>query len=85
MSVNYSGESSASNGGDPLFDLPSFTNVDASIGLGRADGAWLVQLWSYNLLNEYQPLSAGSTCSGDSISRCVQMPRTYGISFKYSL
>jgi iron complex outermembrane recepter protein len=84
LSYNYSGEANASISGDPLFALPSFGNVDAQLGVGHVDGTWALRFWSYNLTNEYQPLSAGNAArSGDSITRYAQMPRTYGVTLRY--
>ena len=68
---------------DPdMFDVDSYTTVDARIGVKADDLTWEVALWGKNLTDEYYWNNA--TQGLDNVYRLASKPRTYGISFAYN-
>lgn len=69
---------------DPLQFQDGFALVGASAGIGDIDGAWSLQLWSRNLLNEKYVLDTfNSTIPGGSLNAYVGDPRTYGLTLRF--
>lgn len=61
-----------------------FALVGASTGIGDIDGAWSLQLWARNLLNEKYVLDTfNATIPGGSLNAYVGDPRTYGITLRF--
>ncbi|WP_262692250.1 TonB-dependent receptor [Kordiimonas aestuarii] len=58
--------------------------VGASVGVGDIDGAWSLQLWARNLLNEAYVLDTfDSTIPGGSLNAYIGDPRTYGLTLRF--
>ncbi|WP_417459579.1 TonB-dependent receptor [Kordiimonas sp.] len=62
----------------------SYALVGASMGVGDIDGAWSLQLWARNLLNEAYVLDTfDSTIPGGSLNAYIGDPRTYGLTLRF--
>jgi len=67
---------------DPdVFNVDSYTTVDARIGIETFDETWEVALWGKNLTDKYYWNNA--TQGLDNLYRLASMPRTYGVSAAY--
>lgn len=80
---NYQGKTVGSLDQDPVFDVKSYTVVNANIALHRQDDRWSIGLYARNLFNENY-YTATDILTDTSI-RVPGMTRTYGLvaSFKY--
>jgi outer membrane receptor protein involved in Fe transport len=78
IDAKYQSDSHAGYGGLELFELPSYTLLDARFGLRSSDGRWSGQLWGRNLTDEYYVTNANYL--GDFTYRLTGRPRTYGVS-----
>lgn len=78
--VTYRDRTYADLGENPDFAMPSYTLLDARVGLESING-WRVSLYGRNLTNKYYWNSVAS--SGDGAVRFAGEPRTFGASFSY--
>jgi iron complex outermembrane receptor protein len=76
----YNSKAYADLGENPANALPSYTVLDARVGLESATG-WRFGFWVRNLSDKYYWIS--SQLGGDTTVRIVGMPRTYGLSAAY--
>lgn len=61
----------------------AYALVGASIGIGEIEGAWQLQLWARNLLDEEYVLDTfDSTIPGGSLNAYLGDPRTYGLTLR---
>lgn len=61
-----------------------FALLGASMGIGDIEGAWSLQLWARNLLDENYVLDTfNATIPGGSLNAYVGDPRTYGITLRF--
>ena len=65
----------------PLYKLPSYGLVNASVGLHGRDDRWSVTLWSRNLADEYYWTAVAS--NANVVVRFPSPPRTYGATFGF--
>ena len=65
---------------DPLFVINGYRLLNMHLDFA-SDAGWGLSLFSHNLLNEFY--SDGSLNTGDTVSRFVGMPRTFGVSASY--
>lgn len=79
-SVTYRDSTFADLGENPDFAMPSYTLLDARIGL-VSDAGWRVSLYGRNLTDEYYWNSVAS--AGDGAVRFTGEPRTIGANFSY--
>ncbi|MFN3856515.1 MAG: TonB-dependent receptor [Caulobacter sp.] len=74
----WQSESHADLEGNPLFEIPEYGLLNASVGLGATSGRWSVQLWGRNLADEYYWSAVSS--NANTVVRFPGMPRTFGVS-----
>jgi iron complex outermembrane receptor protein len=67
---------------DDEFYLPSYTIINARIGLLPTDGNWQVYLYGRNLTDEFY--ASNVTNNLDALTRYSGHPRTYGVRFEYN-
>lgn len=67
----------AGYGGLSIFEIPSYTIVDARVGIRAADDSWTAQLWTRNLFNEYYLTNANYL--GEFAYRLTGRPVSYGV------
>jgi iron complex outermembrane receptor protein len=67
---------------DELFVLPSYTVLNARIGVESMEGDWRAYIWVRNLTDEFYANNV--TNSVDYIVRYPGMPRTFGVNFEYT-
>ena len=79
-SVTYRARTFADLGENPDFRMPSYTLLDARIGLESENG-WRLSIYGRNLTDEYYWNSVAS--AGDGAVRFTGQPRTYGVNFSY--
>jgi iron complex outermembrane recepter protein len=79
----YNSATNSALTGDPDLAIPSYTTLDASVGLTENSGNWRASLWVRNLTNKFYWTSTGFF--GDGSVRTVGRPRSYGASvgFKF--
>jgi len=75
--VSYNSETSSDFGGEPAFDIDSYTLFNARAAVSSEEGDWKVMVWSKNLTDEYYWTAVRK--SSDVLSRHAGMPRTYGV------
>jgi iron complex outermembrane recepter protein len=78
--VTYRDKTYADLGENPDFAMPSYTLLDARIGVESVNG-WRISIYGRNLTNKYYWNSVAS--SGDGAVRFTGEPRTYGANFSY--
>lgn len=81
VNAHYEGETYNGFGEDEALKIDSYTLVDLRAGTDSADGRWRATLWVRNLTDEYYWLN--QLRIGDTITKVVGMPRTYGVGFTY--
>ena len=77
--LSYRSDTTGSFGavGDPRFDIPAYTLVDARIGVETEGGRWRLQLWGKNIFNkQYWNVARYGY---DTYGRLYGMPATYGV------
>jgi iron complex outermembrane recepter protein len=81
--INYRSASTSSIGNEPVFQIPSYTLLDAQAGMNFAEGRYRVMLWGKNITNKFYLTNIIHYTDG--IQRFMGMPATYGItvSFRY--
>lgn len=75
--VNYRSSSNAYFGNDQRFLIPGYTLVDLRAGFRSKDERYRVQFWGRNVTDKFYLTHASAL--GDTFSRSVGMPATYGI------
>ena len=82
--VNYQGATNGGLGELALFDIPSYTLLDARAGLRSADDRWRATLYVRNLTDKFY-LTLVNFPGPDAVVRYAGQPRTYGLtlSFRY--
>lgn len=78
--VTYRDKTYADLGENPDFAIPSYTLLDARLGIESIHG-WRVSIYGRNLTNKYYWNSVAS--AGDGAVRFTGEPRTYGANFSY--
>lgn len=78
--LTYRAKTFADLGENPDFAIPSYTLLDARLGLESANG-WRVSIYGRNLTNKYYWNSVAS--AGDGAVRFTGEPRTFGANFSY--
>lgn len=78
--ITYRASTFADLGENPDFAMPSYTLLDARIGIESGDG-WRLSIYGRNLSNEYYWNSVAS--AGDGAVRFTGEPRTFGATFSY--
>ncbi len=79
-SITYRDRTFADLGENPDFRMPSYTLLDARIGLESENG-WRLSIYGRNLSNKYYWNSVAS--AGDGAVRFTGEPRTFGATFSY--
>jgi iron complex outermembrane receptor protein len=81
--INYRSVATSSIGNEPVFQIPSYTLLDAQAGMNFAEGRYRVMLWGKNITNKFYLTNIIHYTDG--IQRFMGMPATYGItvSFRY--
>lgn len=79
-SLTYRDSTFADLGENPEFGMPSYTLLDARIGLAADDG-WRISIYGRNLTDEYYWNSVAS--AGDGAVRFTGEPQTFGANFSY--
>jgi outer membrane receptor protein involved in Fe transport len=65
----------------PLYKIPSYGLLNASIGMSAPDGAWSVSLWTRNALDEYYWTAVAS--NANVVVRFPGQPRTFGATLEF--
>ena len=70
---------------DPFFVFEETTLVNLRLGLGSDDGKWQVTAWSKNLFEDdaVAQIFGGSSLFIPSYNYAPNIPRTYGVDFRY--
>ncbi len=81
--INYRSVATSSIGNEPVFQIPSYTLLDAQAGMNFAEGRYRVMLWGKNITNKFYLTNIIHYTDG--IQRFMGKPATYGItvSFRY--
>ena len=79
-SVTYRDNTFADLGEPASFAMPSYTLLDARVGL-ISDNGWRLSIYGRNLTDEYYWNSVAS--AGDGAVRFTGEPRTFGVSFSF--
>lgn len=77
LNGRYQKESQADLEGNPLFAIPEYGVLNASIGINSLDGRWDVTAWARNLADEYYWTAVAS--NANTVVRFPGQPRTVGI------
>ena len=75
----YQAESHADLEGNPLFAIPEYGTLNASLGLHSSDDRWEVSVWGRNLTDEYYWSAVSS--NANVVVRFPGQTRTFGASF----
>ncbi|WP_305885142.1 TonB-dependent receptor [Phenylobacterium sp. LH3H17] len=75
----YQSKSRSDLEGNPLFAVPDYGTLNASIGLHRLDDRWEVSLWGRNLTDEYYWSAVSS--NANVVVRFPGATRTFGAAF----
>lgn len=78
--ITYRDDTFADLGENPDFAMPSYTLIDARIGIESEKG-WRLSVYARNLTDEYYWNSVAS--SGDGTARFTGEPRTFGATFSH--
>jgi iron complex outermembrane recepter protein len=81
LNARYQSESNTIFEDNPLYALPSYAVVNASIGLHGREDRWSVTLWSRNVADEYYWTAVAS--NANVVVRFPSPPRTYGATFGF--
>ncbi|MDB5469072.1 MAG: TonB-dependent receptor [Caulobacter sp.] len=74
----WQSESHADLEGNPLFDIPEYGLLNASLGIHAVNDRWAVQLYGRNLTDEYFYPAVSS--NANTVVRFPGAPRTWGLS-----
>ena len=77
--VRHQSSTHAGYGGLDIFEIDSYTILDARVGVRSADDKWSLQIWGRNLTDEYYITNANYL--GEYVYRLAGDPMTYGIRF----
>lgn len=80
--LNHQGSTNAGLGDLPTFNLPSYTLLDARLGVQAPGGRWRATLFARNLTDKFY-LTLVNFPGPDAIVRYAGQPRTYGITLSY--
>jgi iron complex outermembrane receptor protein len=70
---------------DPVKNQPGFTLVNARVGITSADKKWALELWGQNLFDEvYYQVAFDAVAQTGSYDAFMGMPRTYGMTLRYT-
>jgi iron complex outermembrane receptor protein len=83
LNTRYQSESNTIFEDLPLYKLPSYGLVNASIGVHGRDDRWSVTFWGRNLADEYYWSAVAS--NANVVVRFPNSPRTYGATFGFKL
>ena len=75
----YQSESHSDLEGNPLFDVPKYGLLNASLGLHSRDDRWEASIWGRNLTDEYYWSAVSS--NANVVVRFPGQTRTFGASF----
>jgi outer membrane receptor protein involved in Fe transport len=81
LNGRWQDESHADLEGNPLFVIPAYGLLNASVGVHSLNDNWSVQLWGRNLTDEYYYPAVSS--NANTVVRFPGQPRTYGLSLTY--
>lgn len=83
VSPRYRSRSVAAFGGDPTFEIPSYTVLDLRAGVEFGDGRWRAELFGRNVTDKFYLVTVTRVL--DTVNRLTGMPATYGatLSFRY--
>jgi len=79
LNGRYQSKSHADLSGDPLFTIPAYSLLNASIGIHSLKDRWEVSIWGRNLTDEYYYPAISN--NSNLIVRFPGTPRTFGASF----
>jgi outer membrane receptor protein involved in Fe transport len=82
-SITYNSKTFSGVGAVPILTIGSFTLFDARIGVETSDGRYRISVWGKNIANKYYWNNVFAY--GNTISRFVGQPATYGVSLSYRL
>jgi iron complex outermembrane recepter protein len=83
VSAKHTTEYNTGSDLDPEKLQSPYTLVNARIGVGRADGRWMVELWGQNLTDEtYQQVGFDAPLQTGSWNAFIGAPRTYGVTVR---
>ncbi|MDP1630997.1 MAG: TonB-dependent receptor [Caulobacter sp.] len=77
LNGRYQKESHADLEGNPLFVIPDYGVVNASIGVNSLDGRWDLTAWARNLTDEYYWTAVAS--NANTVVRFPGQTRTFGV------
>jgi iron complex outermembrane receptor protein len=93
VGAKYTSEYNTGSNLDPRKEQDALTLVNARLGIGADDEAWMVELWAQNLTDEeYYQVAFDATLQGSSASQpqptstvnaFLGAPRTYGITARF--
>ena len=93
VGAKYTSEYNTGSNLDPRKMQDALTLVNARLGLGAEDEAWMVELWAQNLTDEeYYQVAFDATLQGSSadqplptstVNAFLGAPRTYGITARF--
>jgi outer membrane receptor protein involved in Fe transport len=93
LGAKYTSEYNTGSNLDPRKAQDALTLVNARIGLGAEDEAWMVELWAQNLTDEeYYQVAFDGTLQGSSadqplptstVNAFLGAPRTYGVTARF--
>jgi len=81
VDANIRSHTTAGFGNDPQAYIPSYSVVDALIGIERDDGRWRAELFGRNITNAYYYTDVVRVI--DTVRTYAGMPATYGIRFSF--
>jgi len=81
LNGRYQSTSHADLAQDPLYDIDSYTILNASVGVQTLDGQWDLTFWGSNLTDEYYWLTV--TQGANTVIRFPGKARTWGASLTY--
>ena len=83
VGARYTSEYNTGSDLDPQKLQESYTLVNARVGFGRKDDAWMIELWAQNLTDEtYAQVGFDAPLQTGSWNAFLGAPRTYGITFR---
>ncbi len=77
VNARYQAKSQADLEGNPLYEIPSYGLVNASVGVESLDGRWELSAWARNLTDEYYWTAVAS--NANTVVRFAGQPRTMGL------
>ena len=93
IGAKYTSEYNTGSNLDPRKAQDALTLVNARIGFGAEDEAWMIELWAQNLTDEeYYQVAFDGTLQGSSadlplptstVNAFLGAPRTYGVTARF--